>query len=74
MAASFHSRPASLTLHSLLVPLPPDNGGRTQRVPREICLVMEYCEMDLCGIVRAMRLTPAHIRYTHSTLFFISVQ
>lgn len=39
-----------------------DGGAGANQVPREICLVMEYCEMDLSAIVRTMKLAPAHIR------------
>lgn len=38
-----------------------DAEGRSQ-IPREIYLVLEYCESDLSGIVRTCSLTPQHIR------------
>jgi hypothetical protein len=33
-----------------------------QEVPRQIYLVLEYCESDLSGIVRTCSLTPQHVR------------
>lgn len=61
---AFMHRPSFLSPRS-----PNINTEGRREIPREIYLVLEYCESDLSGIVRTCPLTPQHVRsYTYQIL------